>query len=804
MKKKLLAGSIVILSAVFGHGQAAGPPRQAPAASAVGAGVSQVAAHRAAINQYCVTCHSERVKAGGLSLESADLARVGENPQLWERVVRKMRAGVMPPPGIRRPDNATYDALTTWLETEIDRRAVNNVNPGTKGLHRLNRSEYTNAIRDLLNVEVDAETLLPQDEGSNGFDNIAGSLTISPTLLESYVGAAAKISRIAIGDWKSPTESTYIPPTDTSQDYQIDGLTFGTRGGIMARHTFPADGEYVFWIRPLSMGTYVRDEQLELSIDGERVHLWNWDEQGEVGNSDNLNDRGLTARVAVKAGAHTVGATFIATNFRPSLDPNKHFQRSTLENARIAGFSGYPHVGMLQVRGPFDSPGTADSPSIRKIFTCRPANVSQEDSCAREILSALARRAYRRPSNAEDLEGLMEFYKEGRTQGTFEQGVEVALWRILSSPQFLVRLEKEPENVPAGRSYRISNLELASRLSFFLWSSIPDDELVNLANQGRLSNNVVLEQQVRRMLADPRADSLVKNFAGQWLYLRNLPSTTPLQTNYPDWDDNLRQAFRRETEMFFESVMREDRNVLDLLTANYTFMNERLAKHYGVPNIYGPQFRRVTLGPEFDARRGLLGQGAILSITSNPDRTSPVKRGVWILENILGTRPPDPPPNVPALEKTEGEPGKILTLREKMTMHRRNEPCATCHRIMDPIGFSLENFSADAKWRNKDGGDGGTVIDPSGQLFDGAVITGPASLRQALLRYSPQFVRTATEKMMTYAVGRGMEYYDMPVIRQIVRDAERNNNRFSAIVLGVVKSAPFQMKMKVADTTARD
>ena len=398
----------------------------------------------------------------------------------------------------------------------------------------------------------------------------------------------------------------------------------------------------------------------------------------------------------------------------------------------------------------------------------------------------------------------MEFYKEGRSQGSFEQGVEVALWRILSSPQFLVRVENEPDNVQIGRSYRISDLELASRLSFFLWSSIPDDELVNLANQGRLSNNVVLEQQVKRMLADPRADALVKNFAGQWLYLRNLPSTSPLQTNYPDWDDNLRQSFRRETEMFFESIMREDRSVLELLTANYTFMNERLAKHYGYPGIYGPQLRRVTLGAEFEARRGLLGQGSILSITSNPDRTSPVKRGVWILENILGTRPPEPPPNVPPLEQTTGEPGKVLTLREKVTLHRRSEPCATCHKIMDPIGFSLENFSATGKWRDKDGGDGGTVIDPSGELFDGQPITGAASLRQALLRYSPQFARTVTEKMMTYAVGRGMEYYDMPVVRQIVRDAERNNYRFSTIVLGVVKSAPFQMKMKVADTTARD
>ena len=802
MNKKLLAGSIVILSAVVGFGQATAP-RQTPAPAAPPA--NQVAAQRAVITQYCVTCHNDRAKQGGLSLETADLARVGENPELWERVVRKMRAGVMPPPGIRRPDNATYDALTTWLEGEIDRRAATNPNPGTKGIHRLNRAEYANAIRDLIDVEIDVETMLPQDEGANGFDNIAGSLTISPTLLESYVSAAAKISRIAVGDWKSPAEATYVQPTDNSQDYQLEGQTFGTRGGLSARHTFPSDGEYVFWVRPLSMGAYVRDEQLELTIDGERVHLWNWDEQGEVGNSDNLNDRGLTARVPVKAGTRTIAVTFIATNFRPSLDPTRHYERSTLENAKIAGFSGFPHVGLVQVRGPFNPTTTTDSPSIRKIFTCRPANAGQEESCAREILQTLARRAYRRPNTPEDLEGLIEFYKEGRNQGGgFEQGIEVALWRILSSPQFIVRVEREPANVAVGSAYKISDLELASRLSFFLWSSIPDDELVNLANQNRLSNPTVLEAQVKRMLADPRSESMVKNFAGQWLYLRNLPSTSPLQTNYPDWDDNLRQALRRETEMFFESIMREDRNVVDLLTADYTFMNERLAKHYGMPGIYGPQMRRVTLGPTMDSRRGLLGKGAVLSITSNPDRTSPVKRGVWILENVLGTRPPEPPPNVPPLENTTAEPGKVLTLREKMTLHRRNEPCATCHRIMDPMGFSLENFSADAKWRDKDGGDGGTLIDPSGQLFDGTAITGPASLRQALLRYSPQFVRTVTEKMMTYAVGRGMEYYDMPAIRTVVRDAGRNNNRFSSIVLGIVKSPAFQMKTKVADTSARD
>ena len=796
MKKRLLVSGIAIMSAVLAYGQSARPQQSsAPGTSPT--------AQRALLDQYCVTCHSDRAKAGGVSLEALDITRVGENPELWEKVIRKLRAGVMPPPGVRRPDEASYQALTTWLETEIDRRAASNVNPGRKGIHRLNRAEYANAIRDLLDFEVDAATLLPPDDGSNGFDNIAGSLTLSPTLLESYVTAATKISRMAVGTWKAPTETTYVAPTDTSQDYHIDGLTFGTRGGMLVRHNFPADGEYVFHIKPLAVGTFIKGEKLEISIDGARVHLAGWEDQGQITGYSDL-DKGLQVTLAVKAGAHTVGATFIATNYRPSLDVYKHYERSSLENDKVDGFTFYPQIGVLQIRGPFNATGATDTASIRKIFSCRPANAGQEETCARQILSTLARRAYRRPSTPEDLEGLMAFYKEGRALGSFESGIEMALRRILASPYFIVRLEREPEALASGRTYRISDLELASRLSFFLWSSIPDDELITVASQERLRNAEVLEQQVKRMLADPRSQALVQNFAGQWLYLRNLPSTTPNQQYYPDWDDNLRQSFRRETEMFFESIIREDRSVVDLLNADYTFVNERLAKHYGIPNVYGSQFRRVTLGSELDVRRGLLGKGSILTIASNPDRTSPVKRGVWILENVLGTRPPDPPPNVPPLEKTTGEPGKVLTLREKMTLHRANEPCATCHRIMDPMGFSLENFSADGQWRAKDGGDGGSVIDPAGQLFDGTPINGPVSLRQALLRYSPQFVRTVTEKMMIYGLGRAVEYSDMPVIRAIVRDAGASNYKFSALVMGIVKSPPFQMKMKVGETASRE
>jgi hypothetical protein len=755
-------------------------------------GQTPATTHRALLDQYCVTCHNDRTRRANLSLENLDLTTVGNNPQLWEKVVRKLRAGVMPPPGIRRPDFSAYSALTSWLETEIDRKTATKVNPGTKVLHRLNRAEYANAIRDLLDMEIDPASLLPPDESSRGFDNIAGSLALSQPVLEAYGAAAGKVARMAVGYWKTPTVSTYVLPSDTTQDYHVEGLTFGTRGGMLVNHVFPADGEYQFAIKSLRNGPFVADEKVELTIDGERVHLFDYN---EYTSANSIFADALRLTVAVKAGTRAVGAAFLATNYRPSLDLAKHYARSTLQNVRIAGITSYPVIGYLKIEGPFTAQRPTDSRSIRKVFTCRPVAPGQEEACAKEIISTLVRRAYRRPSSAEDLEALMGFYQEGRKLGTFEDGIELALRRIISSPQFLVRLEKEPASVARGQTYRINDLDLASRLSFFLWSSIPDDELIKVASQGKLSNPTVLEQQVRRMLADRRSDALVKNFAAQWLYLRNLPSKAPVQTKFPDWDDSLRSSFRRETEMLFESVMREDRNVLDFLTADYTFLNDRLARHYGIPNIYGSQFRRVALGPELDHRRGLLGQGSILAITSLGERTSPVKRGVWVLENILGTAPPEPPPNVPTLEQTE-DPAKVRTLREKMTLHRTNEPCASCHKIMDPIGFALENFDADAKWRIKDGGDGGTPIDPSGELFDGTPINGPSGLRQALTRYSPQFVRMVTEKLMIYGLGRGVEYFDMPAIRSIVQDAGAKNNRFSAIVLGIVKSAPFQMRVK--------
>jgi len=795
MKKRLLlAGCTALVLAIPGYGQTAGPQKQSAATGAAPA--TSATAQRALLDQYCVTCHNDRTKRANLTLEKLDLATVGDNPQLWEKVVRKLRAGVMPPPGMRRPELTAYTGLTEWLEGQIDRKAK--VNPGTIVLHRLNRAEYANAVRDLVDLEIDPATLLPADDSSRGFDNVAGSLTLSSTLLESYANAAGKVARMAVGYWKTPTERTYIAPSDTSQEYHIEGQPFGTRGGIVVNHVFPADGEYKFSLKEFVLGPYIGDEQIELNINGERTQLFEWNNlKGGNGGGDGDTGGGLEITVPVKAGTHTVGVTFVATNYRPSLDPAKHYARSTLENSRIAGFTNYPEVGLLKIQGPFNALRPVDSRSISRVFTCRPTTATQEEACAREIVTRLTRRAYRRPTTPEDLESLMGFYQEGRKGGTFEDGIEVALRRILASPQFLVRIEKEPASLAVGQTYRITDLELASRLSFFLWSSIPDDELLNLASQGKLSTPAVLEQQVRRMLADPRSEAMVNNFAAQWLYLRNLKATSPVATSYPDWDDSLRQAFRRETELLFESVMHQDRSVLDFLTADYTFVNDRLARHYGIPNVYGSQFRRVTLGQEFDYRRGLLGKGSVLAITSVPDRNSPVKRGVWILDNILGTPAPEPPPNVPPLEDTTGEPGKILTVREKQTMHRKNEPCASCHKLFDPMGFALENFSADGSWRNKDGGDGGVPIDATVELYDGQQVQGPVGLRTALLRYSPQFVRMVTEKLMTYGLGRGVEYYDMPVIRQIVRDASKNNYKFSSIVSGIVKSAPFQMRMKV-------
>jgi len=789
----MVDGSVLFAFLVAVCGAASG---QTASPNAVARASGSAAAERGLLDQYCVTCHNDKAKTANLSLQNLDLASVADHPEIWERVIRKLRAGMMPPPGMPRPPLAKYEQLRDWLEAEIDRKAAAHPNPGSVVLHRLNRTEYANAIRDLLDLQVDANTLLPPDDSARGFDNVAGSLTISPTLLEAYTTAATRIARMAVGFWKSPTAAAYIAPPDSSQNQHIEGLPFGTRGGIAVRHTFPGDGEYHFSVQNLGIGRFIPGEQLEFLIDNERVAVRDYKGVGLSANNSSDRDGEIDVTLPVKSGSHLVGVTFLATNYRPSLDFIRQYERKSLEDNPIPQLEYHPAIGILRIQGPFHPTEPQDSPSLRKVFTCHPATEGQESACAKEILTTLMRRAYRRPVTPADWEWVQAFYLEGRREGTFRDGIEFGLRRILASPPFLVRAEQEPANIQAGRPYRITDLELASRLSFLIWSSIPDDALIEIASQNRLHLPPILEQQVHRMLADPKAGALVENFGDQLLYLRNLPATSPDGVYYPDWDDELRKGFRRETELLLESIIKENRSVVDLLTADYTFLNERLARHYGIPNIYGSEFRRVTLGPDLAYRRGLLGQGSVLSLTWVQNfRTSPVKRGVWVLENILGTPPPEPPPNVPPLEDTKGD-NKIMTLREQMTLHRKNEPCASCHKLMDPIGFALENFDADGKYRTKQGGDGGVPRDTSAVLWDGAKINGPIELRQHLLSYSPQFVRTITEKLMTFALGRGVEYEDMPVIRSIVGAADRDNERFVSILIGIVKSAPFQMRTK--------
>jgi Protein of unknown function (DUF1592)/Protein of unknown function (DUF1588)/Protein of unknown function (DUF1587)/Protein of unknown function (DUF1585)/Protein of unknown function (DUF1595) len=753
---------------------------------------------RAFLNQYCVVCHNDTLRTANFSLQTADLTAVGDHPEIWERVIRKMRAGMMPPPGMPRPPLARYDALRLWLEAEVDLKAAAHPNPGSVVLHRLNRTEYKNAIRDLLDLDIDATTLLPPDDSARGFDNIAGSLTISPTLLEAYTTAAARIARLAVGFWKSPTEAAYIASGDTSQTERLQGLPLGTRGGMAVQYVFPADGEYKFSIQNFGLGKFIPGEKLAFFIDNELVAERNYRGVGLVAANAADHDGSIDLTIPVKAGSRLVGVTFLAQNDSPSLDLIRQYERKSLEDNTIPQIQYHPAIGALRIRGPFTPTRPEDSRSIRKVYTCRPSSAEQEDPCAKQILTTLIRRAYRRPVTAQDMEWVLGFYQEGKREGTFQDGIELALRRILTSPQFLIRAEREPADVAVGQAYHITDLELASRLSFLIWSSIPDDELIDMAAHNKLHEPAVLEREVRRMVADPKADSLVTNFGDQLFYLQNLASTAPDGVFYPNWDDDLRKDFKRETELLFGSIIKENRSVLDLLDADYTFVNERLAKHYGIPNVYGSQFRRVRLGPDMAYRRGLLGQGSIEALTWQQNfRTSPVKRGVWVLENILGTPPPNPPPNVPPLE--ESNTGKkVMTLREQMTLHRKNEPCASCHKLMDPIGFALENFDADGSWRTKQGGDGGVPIDTSVVLWDGTKVNGPIELRQALMKYSPQFVRTITEKLMTFALGRGVEYGDMPVIRSIVRDADKDHDRFMAILMGIVKSGPFQMRVKQA------
>ena len=759
---------------------------------------------RAIVDRYCVGCHNAKLMTANLALDKLDLGHLGEHAEIGEKVVRKLRAGMMPPTGMPRPDRATLEAFVASLENELDRSAVTYL--PAPGLHRLNRTEYTNAIRDVLALDVDATKFLPPDDSTHGFDNIAGALTLSPALMEAYLSAAGKISRLAIGDVSAPTQAVFEVPADTAQNYHIEGLPFGTRGGILIKYQFPADGEYTFKVKGVT-GYFqavlggIKGEHLEVTVDGERVKLFDWDK--EISNT--TGNGKSTPRILVKAGLHTVGVTFIATNDVPDSEVNRPFQRTMNTPGSIPGFLFYPHVGQVWIEGPYDAKGASDTAARKKIFVCRPTSgkdaaeqKKSEAACARTIASTLVKHAFRRPATSSDLASLMEFYQAGRSDGgSFDDGVEALLQRVLADPEFVYRLEPEPAGLPAGKAYRISDLALASRLSFFLWSSVPDDELIDLAAQGKLKDPVVLEKQVRRMLADRKSDALITNFTGQWLGVRSLKTSEPVVNLFPDFDDNLRAAYRREVELFFGSVAREDRSILDLLTADYTFVNERLAKQYGIPDIYGPQFRRVTLPPDLDIRRGLLGKGALLTVTSNAARTSPVARGKWFLQTFLGVSPPDPPPNVPAIkDKPVDSTGnaKAPTMRQIMEMHHTSPTCASCHKIFEPIGLALENFDAVGSWRTEDGD---SPVDASGIIVDGTKVDGVASLRDWMVGRSDQFVRVVTEKLLTYALGRGVEYQDMPTVRSIVRDSAPGKYKFSAIVLGIVKSPTFQMNMKI-------
>jgi cytochrome c553 len=758
---------------------------------------------RGTLATYCVTCHNARTLAGGLALDAVDPGNAAAHADTLEKVVRKLRTGMMPPAGAPRPDAAVRQATVASLEASLDRAAAAAPNPGRPLAHRLNRAEYANAIRDLLALEVDVTGMLPPDDSSAGFDNNADVLGVSSVLLESYLTAAERISALALGDPRTPpVGSIHRVRQDASQDRHVEGLPLGTVGGLLIPTTLPLDGEYQFQVRLFrtNLGTMRGLEyahQLEISVDGERVHLAAFGGDAEIaGSSDNPTTTGdsvdgrFTARVRLKAGPRRIGVAFLEKTHALNTRRLENYVRSSSDTI---DFSGYPHIDEVILTGPFNPTGPGDTPSRRKIFVCQPKTAGDEDDCARQILAPLARRAYRGDVTPADLAALQDFFQRGRRDGgTFESGIDLALRRLLASPKFIFRIERDPAGAAPGTVYALSDLELASRLSFFLWSSIPDDELLDAAARKTLRTPAALEQQVRRMLADDRAQALVDNFLGQWLLLRNLKSKQPNSHEFPDFDDNLRRALQTEVELFFNSIIREDRGALDLMTASYTFVNERLAKHYGIPNVYGSHFRRVTL--QDDARKGLLGKGAILMVTSHAHRTSPVVRGKWILENVLGAPPPPPPDVVPPFEETI-EAGRPRSVRERLEQHRRNPACAGCHRMMDPVGLALENYDATGAWRTRDGGTRGTPIDASGQLVDGTAVDGVVALRQALLRDPEIFVGTVTEKLLTYALGRGLAGADMPTVRSIVRSARRENYRMSSLVLGIVRSAPFEMRV---------
>ena len=763
-KRVSIAGLLALGALGFvvpSHPRAAG--RQSPSASA----------QRAALDRYCVTCHNARLRTAALLLDQADVDHPEANAAVWEKVLHKLRAREMPPAGVPHPDDATYSALANYLESTLDNAAAAHPDPGRPAAYRLNRFQYANSIRDLIGLDIDAASLLPADDSGYGFDNIGDVLTVSPVLLEKYLSAAATISRQAIGDRSlAPTSTEFsVPPATVQTERENRELPIGSRGGIAVHHHFPLDAEYVIKVR-LQRGkdattiVGMSDErQLDIRLDGRRIR------QFTIGGPGPIRDDDLEVRVPVTAGSHLVAATFVKDTVKPE---------GVLNRAGDTAF--FEGVGTVSIAGPYAATSPGDTATRRKIFICRPRAAADEEACATTIITTLAHRAYRRPITREEIPSLMAPYRSGRGRGGFENGIRLALQRILVSPDFLFRVEVDPPGARSGSAYRISDVELASRLSFFLWSSGPDDELLAVAERGALHDRALLERQVVRMLGDARAHTLVSNFIGQWLYLRNIDAVLPDPSAFPDFDENLRIALGRETELFFESMIREDRSLLDLLNADYTFLNERLARHYGISGVHGTEFRRVTLTN--DERKGLLGKGSVLTVTSYPNRTSPTLRGKFILENLLGSPPPPPPPNVPSLK--EDKDASHLTMRQRMEQHRANPVCASCHARMDPLGFALENFDGLGRWR--------PGVDASGVLPDGTKIDGPIGLRHVLLDRKDQFVTTATERLLTYALGRGVEPFDMPAVRTIVQNSAAANYRWSSLITGIVNSVPFQMR----------
>ncbi len=761
---------------------------------------------RAFVDQYCVGCHNDKAKVGGLSLSQLDSTHPGDHAELWEKVLRKLRSGTMPPAGLPRPDLATYNKVSSSLEAQLDQAAASHPYAGRTSLRRLNRTEYGNTIRDLLALDVDANALLPPDDAAFGFDNISDMLGVSPALQERYLSAAVKVAALAVGDMRQqPGSQTWRIRQDLSQDQHLEGMPLGTVGGTRVMYNFPLDGTYQFQAKlyrtnlNIMRGLQTR-QQVEFSVDGKRIRLAHVGGPEDLKNLfENPTDTGdavdarLQVKVPVSAGPHVIAVAFLenAESAEPvRLQP---FLRSSVDNFDWAGF---PHLQVVSVTGPFEATAPGDTPSRRKIFTCRPARRDQEGACARTIVRTLVARAWREAPDP-DVDRVMRFYAATRQEFGFEAGIQAAIERILASPKFVFRAERPPAGITPGTLYPVTASDLAARLSFFLWSTAPDDQLRQLAASGKLREKAVLDGEVRRMLADPKSEALVNNFAGQWLQLRNLQNVQPNTDLFPDFDDNLRQAMRRETEMLFASVMKEDRSALDLMNADYTFVNERLARHYGIAGVHGNRFRRIKI--QDDARRGLLGQASILALTSHAERTSPVVRGKWILENLLGLTVPPPPADVPPLkDKQDGEAPK--TMREQMVEHRANPVCAACHKTLDPIGFSLENFDAVGAWRDREAG---VPVDASGQLADGTKIDGVVALRKAILTRPELFAGTLTEKLLTFALGRGVGYQDMPAVRTILRNAAPGNYKFSDLILGVVHSTPFEFSTAAGEVEGK-